>query len=254
LTEAMDDGMLPVLEHQHINEKIYEVLLSRIVSQQFLPGQRLQVDEIAAALGVSRTPVKDAINRLAVEGLIVVVPRKGTFVVSITPQGIEDLFDVRMMIELHAAELAVARGTDQDISDLERLASSLDRFIDGDRYVDYEAYLELDNEFHARVLHLAGNSLLLKLYRDINLHVQVVRAYQEAPDAVDEALQTHNEHRAILSAFRARDVNEVRAAVTTHVQNRKNKLVRALELSRSRIEGRVWRNAGGRLAGSQLPG
>jgi GntR family transcriptional regulator, rspAB operon transcriptional repressor len=233
LTKAVEQEFLPALEHQHINEQIYELLLSRILSQQFAPGQRLQVDEIAAALRVSRTPVKDAINRLAVEGLVVVAPRKGTFVADVTPEGIKDLFDVRMMIELHAAELAVVRGTDRDIADLEDLVSSLQGFVDGDHYVDYEAYLGLDNEFHIRMLQMAGNTLLTKLYRDINLHVQVVRAYQKAPGVASEALPSYNEHSAILSAFKARNVTALRAAVTTHVQNRGNQFIRALELSKN---------------------
>lgn len=234
MDKAVEHGLLPALEHQHINEQIYEILLSRILSQQFAPGQRLQVDEIAAALRVSRTPVKDAINRLAVEGLIVVVPRKGTFVADVTPEGIRDLFDVRMMIELHAAELAIVRATDQDIAELERLVYLLEKFVDGDRYVDYKTYLELDNEFHMRSLQMAGNALLLKVYRDINLHVQVVRAYEKAPGVAIEAMQSHEEHKAILSAFKARDIVAVRAAVTTHVQNRGRQFIKALELTKHR--------------------
>jgi DNA-binding GntR family transcriptional regulator len=233
VTEAVEHTVLPALEHQHINEQIYELLLARILSQQFAPGQRLQVDEIASALRVSRTPVKDAINRLAVEGLIVVVPRKGTFVVDITPEGIEDLFDVRKMIELHAAELAIGRATDQDIAELQGYVSALGMLVDGEHYINYKAYLELDNEFHMKALQMAGNTLLLKLYRDINLHVQVVRAYQKAPGVAIEAMQSHKEHTAILSAFKAGDITALRAAVITHVQNRGNQFIRALELSKN---------------------
>jgi DNA-binding GntR family transcriptional regulator len=233
LTEAMEETVLPALEHQHIHEQIYELLLSRILSQGFAPGQRLQVDEIAYALRVSRTPVKDAINRLAVEGLVVVVPRRGTFVADIAPEGIRDLFDVRLMIELHAAELAIAHGTDRDIAELEDLVASLETYIDGGYYSDYQAYLELDNQFHTKVLQMAANALLLKLYRDINLHVQVVRAYQKAPGVACEALESHREHRSILSAFKARDVTAARAAMTTHIRNRGNQFVRALEVRKT---------------------
>jgi DNA-binding GntR family transcriptional regulator len=233
LTESMEESVLPALEHQHIHEQIYELLLSRILSQEFAPGQRLQVDEIAAALRVSRTPVKDAINRLAVEGLIVVVPRRGTFVADIEPEGIRDLFDVRLMIELHAAELAIAHGTDRDIAELEGLVASLETYIAGGHYSDYEAYLELDNQFHTKVLQMAANALLLKLYRDINLHVQVVRAYQKAPGVAREALESHREHRSILSALKARDVTAARAAMTTHIRNRGNQFIRALEVRRT---------------------
>jgi DNA-binding GntR family transcriptional regulator len=228
------ENRLLALEYQHVNEKVYELLLARILSQEFAPGQRLQVDDIAVALGVSRTPVKDAINRLCVEGLIVIRPRKGTFVADITPQGIGELFDVRLMMELHAAELAVPRATAQDLVEMRELVVSLGSFVEGDHYVDFEAFLELDNEFHLRIMRMADNALLLKLYRDINLHVQVARAYQSVPGAANEALQTHHEHQAMLAAFEARDVSAAREAVTTHVKNRANQFIQALEMSKTR--------------------
>ena len=221
-------SFLPALEYQHINEKTYDLLLAKIVSQEFAPGQRLQVDEIATALGVSRTPVNYALNRLAVEGLVVVLPRKGTFIADVTSEGIEDLFDVRLMIELHAAELAITRATDSDIAEMEELVSSTEGFIDGDRYIDYEAFLELDNEFHVRILRLARNALLLKLYRDINLHVQVVRAYQKAPGAATGASESHAEHAAIVAALKVRDLGSLRQAVTVHIQNREKQFTQAL--------------------------
>jgi DNA-binding GntR family transcriptional regulator len=221
-------SFLPALEYQHINERTYELLLARIVSQEFAPGQRLQVDEIATALGVSRTPVNYALTRLALEGLVLVQPRKGTFVADVTAEGIEDLFDVRLMIELHAAELAVTRATDSDIAEMEELVTSLEGFVDGDHYNDYETFLDLDSEFHVRILRMAGNALLLKLYRDINLHVQVVRAYQKAPGAATGASESHAEHAAIVAALKARDLGSLRQAVTVHIQNREKQFTLAL--------------------------
>ena len=225
--------MLQTISHEHINEQIYKLLLSKIVSQEFAPGQRLRVDEVAARLGVSRTPVKDAVNRLAADGLVVVMPRKGTFVADITPEGIHELFDVRLMMELHAAESAIPRATGEDIAELERLFSSMDRFRNDDGYTDYESFLELDTLFHMKLFELAGNAMLTRLYRGINLHVQVVRAYQKAPGAAGEATQTQDEHRAIVAAFKNKNSGALQHALTEHIQKREQQFIRALQAKRN---------------------
>jgi DNA-binding GntR family transcriptional regulator len=235
LSEESNCEMWPIISHQQINERIYELLLSKIVTQELTPGQKLQsVEEIASALGVSRTPVKDAVNRLAVEGLLTIIPRKGTFVTDVTPEGIEELFDVRLMMELHAAALALERITDEEIEKLSQLLLSCQKLVDGDRYMDYEAFLDLDTDFHLSLFQSAGNSLLLKLYEGINLHLQVVRAYQKAPGAAAGAAATQAEHNAILSALRGRDVGALQDALTAHITNRRAQFTRALENSRKR--------------------
>jgi len=235
LDQDFDKEMWPTISHQQINEQIYELLLSKIVAQEFTPGQKLQsVEEIASALGVSRTPVKDAINRLAVEGLLTIVPRKGTFVADVTPEGLKELYDVRLMMELHAAELTIDRITGEDMAKLEQLLLSCRKFVDGDHYTDYEAFLELDTDFHRSLFELAGNSLLLKLYEGINLHLQVVRAYQKAPGVAAGAAATQAEHTAILAALKARDVKALQNALTVHITNREKQLTGALEASKNR--------------------
>ena len=227
--------MWPTISHQHIHEQIYELLLSKIVSQEFAPGQKLQsIEEMASALGVSRTPVKDAVNRLAVEGLLTIIPRKGTFVVDVTPEGLGELFDVRLMMELHAAALAVERITDEDVAKLEQLLLSCQQFVDGDHYADYESFLALDTDFHRSLFELAGNSLLLRLYEGINLHLQVVRAYQKAPRAATGASETQTEHAAILSALKTGEARDLQDALTVHITNRERQFIGALEASKNR--------------------
>lgn len=222
---------LPALSHQNINERIYQILLSRIVSQDFAPGEKLNVPEIAHALQVSRTPVKDAVNRLAAEGLVDIVPRKGTSVARITADSIRELIQVRLMMEVFAGELAVARVTDEDVDRMEELVNSLEQFIDGDQYTDYPAFLQIDTQLHMGFFHLAGNSLLLKLYENIHQRLQVVRAYQIAPGVAREAEKTHREHLDIVAAFRARDAAALKAAITEHVQKRGDQFIRSLKAS-----------------------
>lgn len=225
----LDHETWPTISHTHINEQVYQLLLSRIVTQTIVPGERLRVVELAEALGVSRTPVKDAINRLAVEGIVVVVPRKGTFVSDVTARSIRELFDVRSMIESFAGEQAVQRATDEDIAWFENVLTRLGGFVVGDNYTDFEAFLELDTRFHMRLLELADNMLLTKLLDSINHQIKIVRAYQRAPGVAKEADKTHHEHEVIVAAIKARDASRLRSALTTHFRNRRELIIRALE-------------------------
>ena len=219
----------PTIPRKQIDEYIYELLLKKIVSQEFAPGQKLpSVDEMASALRVSRTPVTEAVNRLAVEGLLYVVPRKGTFVSDVTPTTIKELFDVRLMMELHAAMRALERVTDEEIAELQQLVSSLGRFVEDGRYTDFEAFLALDSQFHLAMVQLAGNSLLLRQYEGINLHLMVVRAYHRAPGAGAEAGPTQEEHLRIMSALQKRDAKSLEEALTAHILNRERQFIAAL--------------------------
>ena len=93
-----------MIEHSDLTTQVYQWLKERIMHHAFLPGDKLDVQQLANDLGVSRTPVKDAINRLTSEGLVVLRSRRGTYVATLTPAMLRDLFDVRTMIEAWAAE------------------------------------------------------------------------------------------------------------------------------------------------------
>src|SRR5512136_2843678 len=96
------------LDRTDLTERTYAVLKDRILTRRMEPGARVSVPEVASALGVSRTPVNDALKRLANEGLVEIVPRRGTFVTGLTASDVSELFDIRLLIEAHAVEAIVA--------------------------------------------------------------------------------------------------------------------------------------------------
>ncbi len=220
---------LPIISQRNIQEQIYSVLVSRIVTQEFAPGTRLSVPDLAAALRVSRTPVKEAINRLALEGLVVIHPRRGTYVARVTADSIRELLEVRMMVEMHAGEMAAGLVTNEDLAEFESLLTEMAAFANGDYYTDYLAFIAVDNRFHLKFFQIVGNSLLMEFYENVLRRVQVVRSYQRAPRAAKEARQTQAEHRAILDAMQARNAEQVRKAIRTHVSNRTQQFIDALE-------------------------
>lgn len=216
------------ISQENVSEQIYRLLLARIISQEFEPGQKLSVPELAEGFRVSRTPIKEAIDRLALEGLVNVIPRRGSFVSDVTPESIEDLFGVRIMMEQYAADVAVEHATVEDDARIKRHLSALKKCVRGESYSDFNEFLELDGNFHLQLLLLARNELLVELFNSINHRIRVVRAYQKTSGVALEAQLTHQEHEAIVAAFVARDKAALRGNLATHFIKRKVLIIEAL--------------------------
>ena len=134
----------------------YASLKQEIMSGALLPGEQLFPAELADALDMSRTPVRDALNALQHDGLVEILPRRGYFVSRVTVRDVEEVFDLRLILETASAERATRRIAEGEI---ERLASLSRRFVSGD--VDsYRAYLGENREFHLAVAAATGNRLL----------------------------------------------------------------------------------------------
>src|SRR3954463_778410 len=116
---------LAKLQRERAVDAVYEALRQAIVSCLMKPGERLNVEELAAKLGVSLTPVRGAIQQLATEGLVDIRPRSGTFVASLTPQDVDETFKIRCALECLAGEEAIKKFTDRDVRRLKELLRAL---------------------------------------------------------------------------------------------------------------------------------
>ena len=211
---------LDPVQHYNVTDQVYNVLKERILRRQFRPGQRLNLDKLEQQLGVSRTPLKDALNRLAMEGLVEILPRKGTFVTTLKAEELREVFEVRQLLELFAAELAIQRITPAKLQEMHDLVKELEALIDNDTYSDYQVFMAEDRDLHLLIVELAGNRTLLELYKSLNVHVQIARAYYAQ---IDKRVQdTHEEHKAILQAFEARDWETLRKTLIRHIDGVKN--------------------------------
>jgi DNA-binding GntR family transcriptional regulator len=117
----LEKKLSPTIDVTNINEKIYEWLKKRIISCIYPPGHKLNVRQLRKDLGVSQTPIKDALFRLAGEGLIEISSRKGTYVKEVTDQDIAEIYDTRLILESGAGEVIATEITDEQIKELERL-------------------------------------------------------------------------------------------------------------------------------------
>jgi len=205
------------VRYYSVTDQVYDVLKERILTRQVGPGQRLNLDELEHQLEVSRTPLKDAINRLAMEGLVKVYPRKGTFVTSLTQETLREVFEVRLALELYAGEQGIGRITPEALRGMQEIVADLEGIIDGDVYSDYGAFIAKDRAFHSLIIDLVENQTLHDIYQSLNVHVQIVRAFYTEVDK--RVLRTHDEHKAILRAFETRDQSFLKDALTTHINS-----------------------------------
>jgi DNA-binding GntR family transcriptional regulator len=225
--EKIDTTILP-LEHTDLTEQTYRVLRGRILRRQFRPGGKISVDEVAKSLGVSRTPVTVALRRLAKERLVEIIPRRGTYVTELTARDVIDLFDIRLMIELYAAEHVIKTGqVTQFLDDIKGpMASMRQAMVNGD-YGDYEAFIAGDQDLHLTLVKCTGNQHLISIYSDMNIHIQVTRAHYI--DSVERARQAYTEHENILKAFREGQPNEVRQALRSHIETVRERILEILD-------------------------
>lgn len=215
------------LNHLDLTEQTYRVLKDKILRGELKPGAQISVPGTAVALGVSRTPVNDALKRLANDGLVEIVPRQGTFVTELTARDVVEVFDIRLMIELYAAETIFQAGVvDQVLEAVHVPMSCMEQAIAGNRFQDHEAFSIHDQEFHTIFVKLTHNKRLIRTYTQLHATTHGARIHYIASG---DAQVTQNEHQAIVTAFKSGNVDEVKQALRTHITRVKHKIIEVLE-------------------------
>ena len=208
---------IPYVVHAHIKEGI--------LSGAFLPGEALKQEEIASRLGVSRAPVREALNQLERERLVVLRPRRGYVVSSLDLEEIEEIFQIRMMLEEYATRLATQRRTAKDIAAVKDLLNAMDRIpMDGRNNIT--KWAALNREFHAAIYTASGQGHLIWITGNLR---DVVEQYVRL-DAMISAVhgQAQKEHHEIVAAFEAGDVERAGRLSRAHCQRTCDRLMLAL--------------------------
>src|SRR5688500_14625035 len=192
----------------NLNDRVYETLKGRLVRRELGPGEKVSLHELATALGVSRSPVHHALTRLVAEGLLTVKSRRGYFVTPLTEATIAEGYDVRLALELQAAETAVGRvGRDE----LRRFRELHDRTVAA---VSHAGWDTANAAFHEFQIDLAANSLLSRFYRElsVNLMMQVIRGGK-----LEAGSYLAGEHEAIVHAYETGDLIAAHEAIRRHI-------------------------------------
>jgi DNA-binding GntR family transcriptional regulator len=221
-----------LIDVSNINEKVYNFIKTNIINYNYPPGYNLNLGQLSELLGVSPTPIKDALFRLAGEGLVEIAPRKGTYVKDVTLEDIHEILKVRVILETAAVEAITAGLTAEQLSMFTGLYGQMISVRVGENDVaSYKAYMEHDSEFHLLFFQILGNQRLLNIYRNLNAHIQIVRF--RLLDRRGKNVTTDQEHERILEALRERDPGKAKEAVRQHLLS----LDRALTILRSRDAG-----------------
>lgn len=223
------------LTRKRATDEVYENLRDAILNRLFKPGERLQVDEIAARLGVSLTPVRHAIQQLATEGLIEIKPRSGTFVATLSLEDIDATFDVRIAIECLAAEKAMERVRPADMQKLDDLLELLRKPVNNEDSL--RKHEKANSELHLLLIEAAGNRRLTEIYKGLNAHLTIARIHAaegnggEDPRPAQEIAKRfaaeQSEHDEIVAALKARDLARMQTAVRNHIGRAKSSLMDA---------------------------
>jgi DNA-binding GntR family transcriptional regulator len=194
-------------------ERAYQHLKARILSREYAGGSLLTEGEVAEAVGVSRTPVREAMLRLSAEGLLRLYPKRGALVVSVSADEVKDTLEARELLETHAVELVLDLADDALIGEL---SGHLDDMRRHAASRDVQGFIQADRDFHRAMVAAGGNAILTKLYdslRDRQLLMGAV-LMRGAPARIASAV---DEHAAILSAVEAGDRTSLRQAVMAHL-------------------------------------
>lgn len=179
------------LVHEGLGERVYKTIRDLILGQLFAPGSKLNVEQLCRELGVSRTPVWEAMRRLETEGLVETVPRQGVFVLNFSLERVEDLFAVRGALEGLGARLAASRLADEDRTALEQGLAELDRAF---RAQDLERYSRGAIELHNRLLAAARNQVLSRQLENVYAQIHVLRLRSlYLPERLAASLDEHGQ-------------------------------------------------------------
>lgn len=203
--------------HRTKQEFVYRTLRDAIMQGMLAPGERLVIDDLADQLEVSAIPVREALQLLQSESLVVLVPHAGCTVAPISRDAIIDIFTVLEGLELVAMRVASERGTDQDFAVLEQIVEAMDAAIAENHF---EEWSDLNGRFHFAICTLTRLELLQDMTKRLLDRWQRVRRYffKNVLGHGQRMQQAQIEHRAILAALRARDVEQAQALARTHNQ------------------------------------
>ena len=208
-----------------VSEMVHEFLMEAIHSGSMLAGEPVRQDLIADRLNVSRAPVREALNQLEREGLVVLRPRRGYSVISLDPNEIEEIFLIRMLLEEHAGRIATQRRTLQDVAAARSLLRVMDHLA-SDTPAGIAEWAALNWRFHGVIYRASGASRLWKIASNLRDSVeQYVRLDAATADRIPEA---HKEHQRILSAFEIGDPEEVARLSREHCQHTCERLLASL--------------------------
>ena len=210
--------------YQPLRDMVFDVLMSAIMQGQLSPGERLLEVQLADEMGVSRTPVREAIRRLELEGFVVMVPRKGAYVAGLSINDVEEVYEIRTVLETLAVRLAAQRMQPADYAQLDELSEKM-RATWQEGNVDN--WVSLDASFHELLYKFSRNERLVAMMNNIMEQLSRYRIISLAN--VEVRHNSLSEHQELIEALKRHGSEAAATAVAMHIENTKQSLINMLK-------------------------
>ncbi len=210
-------------EYRPLREVVAETLRHAIQEGVLAPGERLMEIHLADELGVSRTPIREAIRELEADGFVVMIPRRGTYVADISLKDISQVFEIRSALEELAASLAAERITDAELEELERLLRDIRVHMDEQ---DFDAIIAADVQFHQVLYEASRNTRLIEIIN--NLRDQILRFRSVSLHYPGRLEETWEEHCKLVEAIAMHNASRAMKIAAVHMENSEKTLLKGI--------------------------
>jgi DNA-binding GntR family transcriptional regulator len=226
----MTRRLLPIKldSYKPLREVVTETLREAIVTGVLKPGERLMEIQMAEELGVSRTPVRESIRKLELEGFVVMVPRRGTYVADLSIKDINEVYEIRTVLDVLAAGLAAERITEEELEELERLLVQIGEFVDQN---NVEKLIEFDSQFHDVLYRASRNDRLVGIIN--NLREQFTRFRSISMKYPGRMQNTVAEHTRLVEAIAQRNPDLAQQIAREHMENSEQTLMKEFDERRN---------------------
>jgi DNA-binding GntR family transcriptional regulator len=201
-------------------DKAYAAIRKAIVDQQFLPGERLTEERLAEQIGVSRTPVREALRRLSADGLLELLPNQGARLPAWSVEDVREIFGLRLALETHGAELAAGKITAGQLAELRQLCDAMERLAAGRKPGFIEEIATHNRRFHRILIEAAGGARLARLLAQIIEVPLMLNTYHRFSVADMDRSMAH--HRELVQALSVHDATWSGAVMRAHIQAGRN--------------------------------
>jgi len=195
-----------------LSSRVYHQIRAEILKGAFIPGESVTEMGLAAQCGVSRTPVREALRQLELEGLVQLIPNKGAIILGISPEDICDIYQIRSMLEGSVAERAAQRASEEDVRRLTEILDLTEFYITRQNIEQLQA---MDGQFHQLIYEMSGSRMFKRVLKDLHYYIGLTR--NASLKSEGRAAESLKEHRAVLDAIARHDGMQARELMTLHV-------------------------------------
>ena len=221
-------------EYLPLRDVVFKTLRQGILKGELEPGERLMEIQLAERLGVSRTPIREAIRKLELEGLVLMIPRKGAEVAKISENNLRDVLEVRRSLEELAIDLACQRMTEEELSELKKTE---ERFAKAIQTGEVMEIAQTDESYHEIIYNSTKNQKLVQILN--NLREQMYRYRLEYIKDEDKRQILLVEHDHIIKALSLRHVQEAKMAIREHIDNQEITILKNLKEQGNDIQRKI---------------